>query len=116
MIFTAEYVSLQSPENVSYLQQQLKAILKNSIYNRFFYLSFWVLEELLLKQKFNNFDVFPGKKYVWFPSKEEAYVTGELIKNEGGKCVIKACESGKVQAIAWLNGRPLWFLDGKWQM
>jgi len=37
-----------------------------------------------------------GKKYVWFPDKENAYVKGELTKSDGGKCTIKACESGKV--------------------
>ena len=43
--------------------------------------------------------MFPGKKYVWFPDKENAYVQGELVKTENGKCTIKASESGKVNHI-----------------
>uniref|UniRef100_H2YYW7 Myosin motor domain-containing protein n=1 Tax=Ciona savignyi TaxID=51511 RepID=H2YYW7_CIOSA len=40
-----------------------------------------------------------GKKYVWFPDKENAYVKGELIKTDKGKCTIKACEGGKEMTV-----------------
>uniref|UniRef100_H2Y4B9 Myosin motor domain-containing protein n=1 Tax=Ciona savignyi TaxID=51511 RepID=H2Y4B9_CIOSA len=40
-----------------------------------------------------------GKKYVWFPDKENAYVKGELIKTDKGKCTIKACDGGKEMTV-----------------
>ncbi|XP_076804948.1 myosin-6-like [Clavelina lepadiformis] len=40
-----------------------------------------------------------GKKYIWFPDKEVAYVKGELLGTENGKCKIKACESGKEMTL-----------------
>uniref|UniRef100_H2YYX1 Myosin motor domain-containing protein n=1 Tax=Ciona savignyi TaxID=51511 RepID=H2YYX1_CIOSA len=43
--------------------------------------------------------IFSGKKYVWFPDKENAYVKGELIKTDKGKCTIKACEGGKEMTV-----------------
>nr|XP_026694242.1 myosin-6-like [Ciona intestinalis] len=40
-----------------------------------------------------------GKKYVWFPTKAEAYVKGELIKTEKGKCTIKSIDEGKEMTV-----------------
>nr|XP_002119856.2 myosin heavy chain, cardiac muscle isoform [Ciona intestinalis] len=40
-----------------------------------------------------------GKKYVWFPDKAEAYVKGELIKTEKGKCTIKSIAEGKEMTV-----------------
>ena len=36
-----------------------------------------------------------GKKFCWVPKSEEAYVKGELIKTEGGKCTVKRIVDGK---------------------